>query len=111
MELAENPQFWQTAAGELIALADMETSHLWNTTKMLYNHLAECYFLPTIGSSKGYTDFEQIANEDPERLVRAIYALATELKKRSDGGHLTQGLHSIEYYLRTSKLKLKAPNR
>lgn len=83
-ELAPNPQYWRTAQGKLIALSDMETSHVWNTAKMLYNQLADEYGFEPIYRSNRYIDFEVLAEEDPEAVARAIYSLAVELSKRTD---------------------------
>jgi hypothetical protein len=45
---------WRTMKNEILTIDEMKSSHIFNSLKMLYNHLAEIYNKPTYWFKKRY---------------------------------------------------------
>lgn len=75
---------WKTAKGELLTLAEMDTKHIFNAMKMIYNHLAEAYELPTVWFMNQYSDYTVYAEEIPQELALQICLFLNEIEDRGD---------------------------
>lgn len=75
---------WRTMQGEILETNQMETSHLFNSVKMMYNHLAELVGFPTFWFTKEYRDIYKECKKNPRKHIRVLKELIIELEKRDD---------------------------
>jgi len=54
---------WVTMERKTLTLQEMETSHIFNSLKMLYNHLAVVYQVPTVWFNKQYSNLFKTIRE------------------------------------------------
>lgn len=78
------PLMWTTKEGERIAIADMETAHLFNAMKMSFNHLAEAHGGIPVWFKHQYRDFRLIARHHSKTLATYVIAMLWELDRRTD---------------------------
>jgi hypothetical protein len=60
---------WQTMQGQVLTLDQMSDRHLFNCLKMLYNHVAEQYGLPTVWFNHKYEGYVARAQLIPKELA------------------------------------------
>jgi len=70
--------------GEILDTSQMDTSHLFNSVKMMYNHLAELVGFPTFWFTKQYKVIYKLCEEDPQKHINVLKGLVIELEKRED---------------------------
>jgi hypothetical protein len=75
---------WSTMDGTHLRIYQMETSHIFNCAKLLYNHLADAYGLPTVWFKKRYADFAERAREIPDRELYSMLCFIKEIEKRKN---------------------------
>ena len=75
---------WRTMEGEILTLKQMKTGHIFNSMKMIFNHVASAYRMPTIWFKHRYSDYQIKAATIPKNLVRQIYLFVTEIELRGD---------------------------
>lgn len=75
---------WNTMQGEVLYLHEMETSHIFNSMKMIFNHVAEVYGGETVWFIKKYYNYIEKAKEEPERLVKLVALFCWEIERRGD---------------------------
>ena len=75
---------WRTMQNELIHTSQMETSHLFNSVKMMYNHMAELIGFPTFWFNKKYGAWTDRWINKPEESLNALKTLVLELEDRTD---------------------------
>jgi len=63
---------WTTAEGETMLLCDMETTHLFNSMKMCFNHLAVMWGGKPVWFTKQYCDIGAQAVMGPEFLAKSV---------------------------------------
>ena len=76
--------YWKTAGGERIHVSEMETSHVYNTMKMLYNHLAYGTGLETFSFNKRYWDRNKISSKRKRKHLRKAAAFSVIIERRGD---------------------------
>lgn len=81
-EISE-PWVWRTASGESLLPEQMETRHVFNTLRMIWNHVA-----PEDLRLHPYRRYRSIYSR--EYMLEAVQHLATELAGRRDLTHLQQ---------------------
>lgn len=75
---------WRTKEGEIITIEDMDSKHLFNSMKMIFNHLAMMWGGRPVWFTKQYSDYVQGAVTGPEELARQVMVLMRELDRRTD---------------------------
>ena len=75
---------WRTMQNELIHTSQMETSHLFNSVKMMYNHMAELIGFPTFWFNNKYGAWTDRLINKPEESLDALKTLVLELEDRTD---------------------------
>ena len=75
---------WRTMENKIIHSSEMETSHLFNSVKMIYNHLAELIGFPTFWYTKKYEGYVQKWIQQPEQTMETLKSLIIELEDRTD---------------------------
>jgi len=76
--------YWRTMQNQVIHISQMRTSHLFNSTKMIYNHMAELIGFPTFWFTKKYEDHTIKWIEQPEKQLHTLKGLVEELETRTD---------------------------
>jgi len=110
---------WQTMEGELLRLPEMQTTHIWNSLKMIWNHrVASPYkIIP-------YKEYKGIEEWSADHTKWTVLNLYNELMNRSDRTpFMNECLRKMAEYMRsaanekikdhqrktTTALTLKAP--
>ena len=75
---------WQTMEGEVLHSSQMETSHLFNSVKMIYNHLAELIGFPTFWFNNRYSTYTDLWMNEPKSTMETLKTLVIELEDRTD---------------------------
>jgi len=75
---------WRTMDGQILTPSEMATSHLFNSVKMIYNHLAEEFDRPTIWFTKKHVQYQAAAQLNPRALAETLRNLIIELERRND---------------------------
>lgn len=75
---------WRTMEGETLALSEMETSHVFNCMKMVFNHLAKVWGGRPVWFTKEYGDYTEGAARDPARLAGLVVFFMAEIIRRGD---------------------------
>lgn len=73
------PFKWKTSRDEHIPVASMETRHLFNTVRMIWNHT-----MPRDAALEPYRRYAFGPFYTPEYMKAAIYHIMRELKTRQD---------------------------
>jgi hypothetical protein len=63
---------------------EMHTSHVFNTFKMLYNHMAEGVGFPTYRMTRRYNDIRNLWINNPNYMLDLLKVFAREVVKRKD---------------------------
>lgn len=76
---------WKTQKGEVLTLSQMETSHIFNCMKMMFNHLASTYAgLTPVWFVHRYPGFKKQAEQIPMEIARHVVILVLEIQRRKD---------------------------
>jgi len=75
---------WRCKSGLVLRLEEMETRHIFNAMKMLYNHLAVHYGLQPVWFQRQYSDVHQQAMLDSEQLAGVVMLFISEIERRGD---------------------------
>jgi len=75
---------WKTMKGEILTLDEMKNSHIFNCFKMIYNHIAEKYKLPTVWFMQKYKDYKIKAVTIPKKLMMTMCIFIKEIEERGD---------------------------
>ena len=81
---ADPPADWVTAGGERLVIGEMDTKHLFNSMKMLFNHLAEAWGGHPVWFQKRYQDTAWMAREDPKPLAEFVCRAVVAINARGD---------------------------
>ena len=57
----------------------MKTSHLFNSVKMIYNHMAQLIGFPTFWFNKEYEKWNEIWINEPEQTLESLKIMIEEL--------------------------------
>ena len=82
---------WVTADNKEIDIREMKTRHLFNTLKMLYNHLARLSSLPEVWFSKEYNLFYDMWNKKPQKMINMMKLMIEEMESRVRSGRVNGG--------------------
>lgn len=75
---------WRTMEGRTLTIDQMKTSHIFNSMKMIFNHIAEQYGGEPIWFTKKYPDYELRAKTDPKRLAKRVVLFCWVIEQRGD---------------------------
>lgn len=75
---------WRTQDGRVLWLHEMKTSHIFNSMKMLFNHIAEAYGATPIWYQHSYEGFKKSAKNRPKDLARVVAVFCYEIERRGD---------------------------
>jgi len=85
MEIEEkNGFYWVTMEKDIVHSSQMNTSHLFNSTKMIYNHMADLIGFPTFWFSKKYEEHTKKWLSNPQNQLDTLKKLVKELETRTD---------------------------
>jgi len=62
----------------------MSTRHIFNSMKLLYNHIADQYDLEEVWFEHPYTNVFERAESEPREVVRTIVIFLYEIKRRQN---------------------------
>lgn len=83
--LPSREQFlWQTMEGEVLSIDQMKTGHIFNSMKMLFNHLAAEWGGKPIWFRQEYTDYREKAKGSPSYIACLIVFFISEIERRQD---------------------------
>jgi hypothetical protein len=74
---------WTTVEGKKIPLKQMETKHLFNSMKMIYNHVALNYNRKVIGSFKFQPGKAKSIAKNPAPFIKTCLIFINELEHRN----------------------------
>jgi hypothetical protein len=75
---------WKCMDGRVITLAEMETKHIFNSMKMIFNHLAEAHGGEPVWFIKRYRDYERRCAESPLAQAEVIVLFLLEIERRGN---------------------------
>lgn len=75
---------WKTMSGDVLTLSEMKTGHIFNSMKMIYNHLASSLDLPTIWFVHEYSDYHLWSKTIPKKIAKTMLLFIYEIEKRGD---------------------------
>lgn len=84
VSLTEDTFIWQTKSGLKLRIGDMETSHIFNTVKMLFNHLAVRHGGDPVNFEFHYGKFSRWSREDPQGTAAIVIFFIEEILRRND---------------------------
>ena len=96
MQITREGYIWNN-----IPIEDMKTPHLFNTLKMLYNHLARLTGLSEIWFYKEYDYFFKLWIEDPQEMIDIMRVMIEEMEIRIKDNNI------VEFYLDMKSLELR----
>lgn len=70
--------------GEILSLDEMDTKHIFNSMKMIFNHICEVYGIPTVWHQHRYRDYIIKSHIIPKKLARQIHLFISEIERRGD---------------------------
>lgn len=75
---------WTCQDGRVMRIGDMETRHLFNSMKMIFNHLASMWGGEPVWFTKQYGDYDRAAVSAPQRLALQVVQFCALIEKRGD---------------------------
>ena len=75
---------WTTSYGETLTLDEMDTKHIFNCMKMIWNHLAAENKLPTFWFTHVYREYEYMARKMPKKLIQQLLLFIYVIEERGD---------------------------
>lgn len=75
---------WRTMEGEILTLAEMDTKHIFNSMKMIFNHLAQEFNAQPVWFNHRYSDYQHSAARNPEGLAWQVLVFIAEIESRGD---------------------------
>lgn len=75
---------WITTEGQRLVIGEMDTKHLFNSMKMLFNHLAESWGGRPVWFQKRYPDTFRIARKQPKLLAEFVCRAVVAIDARGD---------------------------
>lgn len=85
VEIPDRKNFrWNTMDGRVLSLEEMSTKHIFNSMKMIYNHVAEVYGLVPIWYMHKYVDYRVHAKTIPRELMRIMLIFMAEIEQRGN---------------------------
>ena len=83
-DAARNPFIWKTQKGELYYIEDMDTNHLFNTARMLYNNALVPPAFRVLDPDTGtFIRHLELLTWDPDYIVTAYGLMIDELNDRA----------------------------
>lgn len=83
-ELATDRFRWKTREGVVMRLCEMETSHVFNSMKMVFNHLATAHGGKPIWFQNQYSDYKARAVKESSFLGALVVFLCGEIVRRGN---------------------------
>lgn len=110
---------WRTSSGEILTLNQMSSSHKFNCLKMLYNHIAKQYGLPTIWFTHQYDNYAVQAQVIPKNLALQMCAFIISIETEAtlpqqyweSYGQILAILQNLLIAKLESKLLIKSTNK
>lgn len=75
---------WRTSEGDVLTLSEMETSHIFNSMKMCFNHLAQVWGGRPVWFVQEYPDYFDHAVAAPSALAGVVVLFLAEIGRRGD---------------------------
>lgn len=83
------PFLWLSHSGGVQKIKDMDTSHLFNTVRMIHNNTVERAYRVLCPDTNGYRAYPEIKTWDPEYTEKALSDMTDELLDER-WGHLSR---------------------
>jgi hypothetical protein len=75
---------WKTIEGKILKLHEMETSHIFNSMKMIFNHLAEANGGKPVNFANKYSLYKILAKTEINKLAAQVMLFIEEIERRGD---------------------------
>ena len=75
---------WRTMDGRTLTLAQMETKHIFNSMKMIFNHIAEAHGGHPVWFTKKYSDYARDCRTNPKTHAETVAFFIFEIDRRGD---------------------------
>lgn len=75
---------WRTMEGQVLRLSEMKTGHIFNSMKMIFNHLAEAHGGDPIWFNHQYSDYHSDARRNVDSLAAQVCFFIAEIQLRGD---------------------------
>lgn len=75
---------WQCMDGRILTLDEMETKHIFNSMKMIFNHLAEAHGGEPVWFERHYEVYEEMCERFPQAQAEIIMLFLIEIERRGD---------------------------
>lgn len=75
---------WRTKDGRSLTLDEMGTTHIFNSMKMLFNHIAEAYGGQPVWYNKQYADYRMPSQRDARNMAHCVAMFVWEIRRRGD---------------------------
>lgn len=75
---------WKTKEGPVLELCQMDTKHLFNSMKMMFNHLAAVHGGMPVWFVNQWDDWFVRAKRDPNGVAKRVCQLMAEIEERGD---------------------------
>jgi len=101
---------WKTMEGQVLTMSEMETGHIFNSMKMIYNHIAEQYGCQLVWFTKKYPGYNEKARHDPKKLAMVVALFCYEIERRGDlpNKYFFPYWEIVNAILKTKKLRAAA---
>lgn len=75
---------WRTMDGQVLTLDQMDTKHLFNSMKMVFNHLAAQHGGRPVWFQQQYGDYHEACREHPQTQAALVVMFLKEIDRRGD---------------------------
>lgn len=75
---------WQCMDGRVLTLEEMKTSHIFNSMKMVFNHLAEAHGGEPVWFLRHYDEYDIACAENPQTHAELVMFFILEIERRGD---------------------------
>jgi hypothetical protein len=78
------PFRWKTMTGQVLSLDEMETSHIYQSMKMIFNHLAEAWGGDPVNFTRHHRVYQKVCREKPVAHAELVVMFLKEIDRRGD---------------------------
>lgn len=75
---------WKCMDGRIMTLEEMDTKHMFNSMKMIFNHLAEAHGGEPVWFERHYAVYEEMCERFPQAQAEIVMLFLVEIERRGD---------------------------
>lgn len=75
---------WKCMDGRVLTLEEMKTKHIFNSMKMVFNHLAEAHGGEPVWFERHYEIYEEMCERFPQAQAELVVFFLAEIERRGD---------------------------